>query len=271
MAPHLEVAVPLDDFDLETAAALREHLRVPGMGETTTRYFRDKLAMRVRAETVGLRVPEFVHLVNDAQIEKFADSVPAPWVVKPRFLAGAIGIKKAHSKDELHAIMEKLGDERTNYVLERFVPGDIFHAEGITVAGTVLFRAPFKYGQPPMQTMHEGGVFTTRTLDRGSEEAAAVGKIHDQVIAALGLVDLEAHHRRLAAELIAMAPHRGAVRSVRSLELAPNLPDDAGIGACTSSPPRVALVRGDHFSILSPRLVHRLAAALDLVLRHRRP
>ena len=40
--------VPLDDFDLEKAAALREHLRVPGMGETTTRYFRDKLAMRLR-------------------------------------------------------------------------------------------------------------------------------------------------------------------------------------------------------------------------------
>ena len=29
--------VALDDFDVETAAALREHLRVPGMGETTAR------------------------------------------------------------------------------------------------------------------------------------------------------------------------------------------------------------------------------------------
>src|SRR5512145_1790335 len=53
--------VPLDDFDLEMAAALREHLRVPGMGETTTRYFRDKLAMRVKAASDGLPVPGFVH------------------------------------------------------------------------------------------------------------------------------------------------------------------------------------------------------------------
>ncbi len=60
--------VPLDDFDLEMAAMLREHLRVPGMGDTTTRYFRDKLAMRVRAQTVGLRVPEFIHLLNDDKI-----------------------------------------------------------------------------------------------------------------------------------------------------------------------------------------------------------
>ncbi|GAC1352254.1 MAG: hypothetical protein NVSMB1_13300 [Polyangiales bacterium] len=40
---------PLDDYDVETVAYLREFLRIPGMGETTARYFRDKLAMRCRA------------------------------------------------------------------------------------------------------------------------------------------------------------------------------------------------------------------------------
>lgn len=50
--------VPLDDFDVETAALLREHLRIPGMGETTARYFRDKLAMRVKARNAGILVPE---------------------------------------------------------------------------------------------------------------------------------------------------------------------------------------------------------------------
>src|SRR5215471_20096485 len=33
----LDRVVPLDDFDLEMAATIREHLRIPGMGETTTR------------------------------------------------------------------------------------------------------------------------------------------------------------------------------------------------------------------------------------------
>src|SRR5690242_8601917 len=49
--------VALDDFDVEKAAALREHLRVPGMGDTTSRYFRDKLAMRKRAEDENISVP----------------------------------------------------------------------------------------------------------------------------------------------------------------------------------------------------------------------
>src|SRR5437868_11761643 len=39
----IERIVPLDDFDLEKAALLREHLRLPGLGESATRYFRDKL------------------------------------------------------------------------------------------------------------------------------------------------------------------------------------------------------------------------------------
>ena len=46
--------VALDDFDVETAAALREHLRIPGMGDTTARYFRDKLAMRVKCRDLGI-------------------------------------------------------------------------------------------------------------------------------------------------------------------------------------------------------------------------
>ena len=64
----LERIVPLDDFDVEVAAALREHLRVPGMGETTAHYFRDKLAMRMKARESGIAVPDFVHLLNHARM-----------------------------------------------------------------------------------------------------------------------------------------------------------------------------------------------------------
>ena len=31
--------VALDEFDIEMAASLREHLRIPGMGETTSQLF----------------------------------------------------------------------------------------------------------------------------------------------------------------------------------------------------------------------------------------
>jgi hypothetical protein len=61
--------VSLDDFDVEKGAHLREHFRIPGMGQTTCRYFRDKLAMRVKAKEEGIRVPAFSPIFNDEAIK----------------------------------------------------------------------------------------------------------------------------------------------------------------------------------------------------------
>ena len=123
--------LPLDDFDVETAATLREHLRMPGMGDSTARFFRDKLAMRTKARDEGLPVPEFIHVLNYARLHEFMDRVPPPWVLKPRSMAGSIGIKKIHSADEFWSAVERLGDEQSYYLLEQYVPGDIYHVDRI--------------------------------------------------------------------------------------------------------------------------------------------
>ena len=56
--------VPMGDWEVEMCCFLREHMRIPGMGETTMRYFRDKLAMRMKTHEDGIPVPEFVHILN---------------------------------------------------------------------------------------------------------------------------------------------------------------------------------------------------------------
>src|SRR5208282_4635388 len=86
--------VALDEFDMENAAALREHLRVPGMGLTTMRYFRDKLAMRGRAREAGIPVPDFIHVLNYDALREFMERVKPPWLLKPRSQASGIGMKK---------------------------------------------------------------------------------------------------------------------------------------------------------------------------------
>src|SRR5918997_1595917 len=67
---HIARIVPLDEFDVEMAATLREHLRIPGMGETTVRYFRDKLAMRMQAREAGIPVPDFVPILNRERVRE---------------------------------------------------------------------------------------------------------------------------------------------------------------------------------------------------------
>ncbi len=185
--------VALDEFDLETAALIREHMQLPGMGQSATRYFRDKLAMRVRAREGGVPVPEFTSVLNYDDLSHFLSSVPGPWLLKPRTNASAIGIKTIDRAEQLWPILDQLGDLQSHYVLERFVPGEIFHVEGITWNRQTLFGAPFKYGKPPMQTMHQGGVFSTRALSRESSDARGLQKIHKQVIEALGLVSGVTH------------------------------------------------------------------------------
>jgi biotin carboxylase len=193
--------VALDEFDLETAALAREHLRLPGMGQTATRYFRDKLAMREGARSGGVAVPEFFSVANHHELWRFMQRTTGPWLLKPRWSASAIGIQRIEHEDEVWPHLERLGDRASEHLLECFVPGEIYHVEGISWQGEVVFAEAHKYGKPPMQTMHQGGVFTTRTLDRDGEEARGLREIHARTLKALGMVNgvthsefIRAHH-----------------------------------------------------------------------------
>jgi biotin carboxylase len=189
----IDRVVALDEFDMETAATLREHLRVPGMGLTTMRYFRDKLAMRMKALERGVRVPDFVPVFNHGDIQYYLDHVPGPWVLKPRQEASAIGIKKIHAAEELWPVLEQLGDKQSSFLLEKFVPGDVYHVDSVVSESEVVFANVSKYGKPPMNVAQGGGVFTTFTVARGSEEDAGLRQINRDLIAALGLVRGVAH------------------------------------------------------------------------------
>ena len=185
--------VALDEYDMETAATLREHLRVPGMGLTTMRYFRDKLAMRMKALEHGIRVPDFVPVLNHNDICYYLDHVAGPWVLKPRQEASAIGIKKIHSPEELWPVLEQLVEKQSSFLLERFVPGEVYHVDSIVSENEVLFANVSKYGKPPMNVAQGGGVFTTFTVPRESEEDSALRQINRELITALGLLRGVAH------------------------------------------------------------------------------
>jgi hypothetical protein len=184
----LDRIVALDDFDVETAAMLREYLWVPGMGETTGRAFRDKLAMRARARAAGIDCPEFVPLFNDAAIDEWTSRVPAPWIVKPRFQAAAIGIRKAASRGELWDVISVLGDTRADYLLEQFVPGDVFHVDSIVFDGRVVFAVASRYATPPMAVAHEGGIFVTRTLPAHDQISQDLLAMNQRLLERFGLL-----------------------------------------------------------------------------------
>jgi biotin carboxylase len=185
---HIDRIVALDEFDLENVAAIREHLRLPGMGLSTVHYFRDKLAMRMRAKEAGILVPEFMHVLNHENLREFMNRVPGPWLLKPRAQASGIGMKKISASDELWPWLEQLGDYQSQYLLEQFIPGRVFHVDGVVSEKKVLFAEAHAYGMPPLDVSHHGGVFTTRTMPRDSADSRALKEIHQKLVDALGLV-----------------------------------------------------------------------------------
>ncbi|WP_058185623.1 ATP-grasp domain-containing protein [Terracidiphilus gabretensis] len=180
--------VALDEFDQELGAHLREHMQIAGMGITLANAFRDKLAMRTRAREAGFLVPEFTRVINYDELRGYVATVPAPWLLKPRANASAIGIRKIAEEEQLWRALDELGDEQSHFVLERFVPGEIFHVDSIISDRQIVFAAAHKYGKPPMQVMHEGGVFSTRTVDRGSSDWRELTDLNARLVPALGMV-----------------------------------------------------------------------------------
>jgi biotin carboxylase len=180
--------VALDEFDMENVSALREHLRIPGMGLTTVRYFRDKLAMRARAKEIGILVPEFAHVLNYGNLSEFMARVPGPWLLKPRSQASGIGMKKIQAESELWPWLDQLGDKQSFYLLEQFIPGTVYHVDSVVSEREVMFAEPHAYGAPPLDVSHQGGVFTTRTLPLDALDTRALLGVNRQVIEGLGSV-----------------------------------------------------------------------------------
>ena len=186
--------VALEEYDVMHAAMIREHLRIPGMGTTTARLFRDKLAMRVKAFEAGIRVPDFVHVSNYDEIRGYMATVPPPWVLKPRSDVSAVGIQKLHDPELVWRAIDALDarpvvtERSTHYLLERFVAGDVFHVDSLVENGQVIFTGVNRYWRPPMEVAHTGGVFLTNTVRRGSDEERQLLEMNRALLETLGFV-----------------------------------------------------------------------------------
>jgi biotin carboxylase len=183
----IDYIAPLDEFEIELVAILREHLRLPGMGVSAMRKMRDKLTMRDMAQAAGIKVPAFIQIKNYDKLREYMEAVPPPWVLKPRMEAGSMGIKKVQSSEEVWRSLDELGDKQSYFLLEHFIPGDVFHVDSIIQDGKVIFVSVAKYGAPPMSVYQGGGVFRSRLIPRKKGDAPKLRKLNEDVLKALGM------------------------------------------------------------------------------------
>ena len=189
----IDRVIALEEFDVVTAALMREHLCLPGLSSSGAKVFRDKLSMAVHSRRAGIDVPDFVPLVNVEEVDEFMRRVPGPWVIKPRSDVSAIGIRKVSEPEEVRRAMlemnerENLRERASYYVLARFVAGEVFHVDSVVNDGKVMFAGTNQYGRSPMQVAHQGGTYISRTLERGSADEKTLLAINKKLVRALGL------------------------------------------------------------------------------------
>lgn len=214
--------VALEEYDVVTAAQIREHLCVAGMGTTTARCFQDKLSMRAKAQDVGINQPEFVPLLNYAEIDGFMRRTSAPWMLKPRIGASSMGIRKLHEPEAVWRAIDELDaretfHERSAYhLLEQFVPGDVYHVDSLVEGGKILFASVERYGSTPFEISHLGGVTLSHTVKQGSQAQSVLLALNKRLLENFGFERGATH-----AEFIRCAtpdPQRNSMRAYSNYE-----------------------------------------------------
>jgi len=185
--------VALEEYDIVTAAHIREHLCVPGMGTTTARCFQDKLAMRARARDRGLPQAEFVPLLNYEAIDEFMKRTSPPWMLKPRLGASAMGIRKLEEPESVWRAIteldarEALTDTSVFHLLEQYIPGDVYHVDSLVEGGKIHFASVERYGVPPFDVTHFGGVTVSHTVKRGAIERRELLALNRRLLKSFGI------------------------------------------------------------------------------------
>lgn len=188
-----DLIVALEEADVITAARIREYLCVRGMTSITARYFRDKFAMRVKAAEAGIPQPESVHLVNYQEIGEFMDRVPPPWIIKPRADSSAIGIHKLSKPEQVWRAIglldahESPRERAPAFMLERFIPGEVYHVNSLVYQEKVVFADASQYAKPPLQVTQQGGVSVSHSVPHESADERALLAANERLIMGLGL------------------------------------------------------------------------------------
>jgi biotin carboxylase len=257
--------VALEEFDVMTAALIREHLCLPGMGSSRSKTFRDKFRMAEAAKAAGINVPDFVPLINSDDIGAFMERVPPPWIIKPRSDVSAIGIRKVEDAtavwravDELNE-RENLRERASYYLLAQFIRGEVFHVDSLVNNGRVVFAGANRYGRPPLDVAHGGGAYVSRTIAHRSEDEKNLFAINRKLIRALGLERGAAHAEFIKSEadsrfyFLEVAARVGGAYIADVLEAASGLNlwrEWAGLEVAGKSAARVKPTRNEYAGIV---------------------
>ncbi len=176
--------VTTTETDQLTVARLREVFRCAGPSVDAVTSFRDKLRMKTIVRDARLATPRFAAVSTIEDVTRFQDSVGVRLVAKPRFGVASAGVRVLKSSADAS---KELGDlELSDYQVEEFVDGPIWHVDGIRSRGLTTRSFAWQYigtclrfaqGQP------------LGSVSRNDSTAREATRFATQVVSSLGMND----------------------------------------------------------------------------------
>ncbi|MFJ1705422.1 acetyl-CoA carboxylase biotin carboxylase subunit family protein [Kitasatospora sp. NPDC088346] len=175
--------VALSEYDVLTAAEVREELGVPGPSVELVRAFKDKVVMKERLAAAGLPVPRFTALDRTVSADEVVRAVGLPLVLKPRAKAGSAGVRIIHDTAALAAALADT--EVDEYECEEYVSTEIYHVDGVLSQGREHFVSVSGYVNTPLEFL-QGRPLGSVFLDPG-ELRTRLAEFAVTCVRALGL------------------------------------------------------------------------------------
>lgn len=138
------------EFHVEIVSDLAHKLGLPGLERTTALLVRNKARMRNALDENRVFSPRYREVTSREEAFKVAQELTFPVVVKPTDSSGSVHVTKAATpKAAVHAYDEIAADRRYDLgrqlgrsaVIEEYVPGDEYSADGYVWQGTVTVLA----------------------------------------------------------------------------------------------------------------------------------
>ncbi|PKT69330.1 biotin carboxylase [Streptomyces populi] len=142
-AGRFDAVLALSEFDLLTAAQVREKFGCAGMDTAATLLFRDKARMKAALAESGVRSPRFATVESVPEVTAFAAALSGPVVVKPRSGAASAGCVVLAEDDDATEVLGGL--DLTDHEVEEYVEGPIWHVDGLRYEGEDVFTLPSRY------------------------------------------------------------------------------------------------------------------------------
>jgi biotin carboxylase len=147
-----DVVFAPSEHDLLTAARIRDRLGVLGMTESQTLDCRDKVRMKRRLRASGVPTPRFAACHVQEDVARLVREVGYPLVLKPRRGAGSRGVLVVEDDAALTRAWKSIEPE--TYECEEFIPGPIYHVDGLIHEGKLTFSMVSRYVNTCLQSAH---------------------------------------------------------------------------------------------------------------------